>query len=140
MRIFGTYVSNWGGSRICFRFDGYREGKLVKSVIKSTSSAVSLDIAADSRDLTEGQTYDVTRVVLKVLDQNGNLLNYANDALTLEAEGPIEIIGPKCISLIGGVRAFWIKTAGRSGKAVIRVSSEKFGLRKLEFNIRKLTP
>ncbi len=139
MRIFGTYVSNWGGSRISFRFDGYRGGQLVKSVIKSTSSAVSLDISADSRNLSERQTYDVTRVVLRALDQNGNLMNYENDALTLEAEGPIEVIGPKFISLIGGARAFWIKTTGGSGKGVVRVLSEKFGIQELEFNVSKLT-
>ena len=127
MRLFGTYVSNWGGQRISFRFEGYKNGELVKSVTKSTLETSCLKVEADSSVLVEAETYDVTRIVLKATNQNGNTMSYANDAMTIETEGPIEIIGPKCIALIGGVRALWIKTKGSSGKGILKIKSEKYG-------------
>lgn len=137
MRLFGTYVSNWGGQRISFRFEGCKNGQIVKSVVKSTSESTHLEVRPDSRELIEADTYDVTRIVVRALDQNDNLMNYASDAMVVETEGPIEIIGPKCIALIGGARAFWIKTAGRSGRALVRIKSEKYGMHEAEFEIKK---
>ncbi len=137
MRLFGTYVSNWGGQRISFRFEGYKNNEVVKSVTKSTSETSCLKVEADSSVLVEAGTYDVTRIVLKATDQNGNIMNYANDAMAIEAKGPIEIMSPKCIALIGGVRAFWIKTKGSSGKGIVRIKSEKYGVHQLEFEVVK---
>ena len=137
MRLFGTYVSNWGGQRISFRFEGYKNNDMVKSVIKSTSETSCLKVEADSSVLVEAETYDVTRIVLKATDQNVNIMNYANDAMAIETEGPIEIMGPKCIALIGGVRAFWIKTKGSSGKGIVTIKSEKYGNYQLLFEVIK---
>jgi beta-galactosidase len=137
VRLFGTYVSNWGGSRISFRFEGYKGGQLVKTVVKATSSSAHLEVLPDSTLLNECETYDVTRIVLKAIDENGNLLNYANDAMNISSTGPIEIIGPKCVALIGGVRAFWIKSTGSAGVGIVNISSEKYGDNRIEFEINK---
>lgn len=137
MRLFGTYVSNWGGQRISFRFEGCKNGQVVKSVVKSTSESTHLEVRPDSRELIEADTYDVTRIVVRALDQNDNLMNYASDAMVVETEGPVEVIGPECIALIGGARAFWIKTSGRSGRALVRIKSEKYGIHEAEFEIKK---
>jgi beta-galactosidase len=75
-------------------------------------------------------------VVLKAVDEHGNLLPYASDAVNLELEGDIEIIGPKYISLIGGAIAFWVKTKGKSCNAAVTVKSEKYGDQKLEFKVQ----
>lgn len=137
MRLFGTYVSNWGGQRISFKFEGYKGGQLVKTVIKTTSTLAHLEVLPDSLQLNESETYDVTRIVMKALDENGNLLTYSNDAMNLATEGPIEIIGPKYIALIGGVRAFWIKTTGASGTGIVTITSEKYGDSKIEIEVNK---
>jgi beta-galactosidase len=138
MRLFGTYVSNWGGQRLTFKFEGYKDGQLVKTVIKATSTRAHLEVLPDSLYLIESETYDVTRIVMKAIDENGNLLTYSNDAMNISTEGPIEIIGPKCVALIGGGRAFWIKTTGASGKGVVTIKSEKFGDNKTVFEVNKL--
>jgi len=140
IRLFGTYVSNWGGKRINFRFEGYKEGKLVKSVVKSTLESARLEVLPDTCILKEADTYDAARIVLRALDQNGNLLNYASDAVSIKTEGPVEVIGPKTIALIGGARAVWIRTMGRSGKGVVRFISEKFGTHELIFEVIKKKP
>lgn len=137
LRLFGTYVSNWGGQRISFRFEGYKNGEMVKSITKTTLETSHLSAEADNSVLVEADTYDVTRIVLKATDQNGNIMNYANDAMVIETEGPIEIIGPKCIALIGGVRAFWIKSKGSSGKGVVSIKSEKYRNEQILFEVIK---
>ena len=137
MRLFGTYVSNWGGKRLSFKFEGYKNNKLVRTVVKSTSTKAFLQVKPDSRVLLEKDTYDVTRIVLLAVDENSNLLTYSNDAVTIETEGPIEVIGPECIALIGGARAFWIKTKGCPGTGTVIIKSGKFGNTKLEFDIRR---
>lgn len=137
MRLFGTYVCNWGGQRITFKFEGYKDGQLVKTVVKVTTKTAKLEVIPDSLVLNEIDTYDVTRVVIKALDENENLLTYSNDAMNISTVGPIEIIGPKCIALIGGVRAFWIKTTGQSGIGTVIIKSEKYSDKKIEFNVKK---
>lgn len=139
MRLFGTYVSNWGGQRINFKFEGYKDGKMVKSIIKATATIAHLEVLPDSLELNESETYDVTRIVMKVLDENGNLLPYSNDAMNVAVDGPIEIIGPRCIALIGGARAFWIKTTGKAGIGIVTIKSEKFGDNKIVLEVNKST-
>lgn len=135
MRLFGTYVSNWGGKRISFKFEGYKDGQPVRTAVKSTSTKALLQVKPDSLVLSERDTYDVTRIVLQTVDENSNLLTFSNDAVIIETEGPIEVIGPQCIALIGGARAFWIKTKGCSGTGIVSVKSERFGDTRLEFRI-----
>ena len=42
-------------------------------------------------------------------------------ALKLEAEGPLEIIGPDCIPLRGGTAGVWVRTVGEKGGGLLRV-------------------
>lgn len=137
VRLFGTYVSNWGGQRISFRFEGYKNERLVKTVVKSTVENTRLQVLPDNKELFERETYDVTRVVLKAVDQNNNLLNYSNDTVIISTEGPVEVIGPRCVALIGGVRAFWLKTIGYAGKAKVKIMSEKYGNQEFELVVNK---
>ena len=136
-RLFNKYVGSWGGQRVTFRFEGYIGDSLVKTVTRSTVSSTHLEMAADSTLLTEEDTYDVTRIVLRAKDEFGNILPFASDAMNIKVDGPAEIIGPKCIALMGGVYAFWVKSKGHSGTAIISVESQKYGNNSLELDIIK---
>ena len=48
-------------------------------------------------------------------------MNYFNDSLILETEGGAKIIGPKVISLSGGMGGTYIKTIQKEGKAKLIV-------------------
>jgi beta-galactosidase len=140
IKIFGRYISNWGGQRVTFKFEGYKDGQLVKTLIKAPAVASRLEIMPDSVNLAEKDTYDVTRIVVRAVDGYGNLLVYSNDAFVINLNGPIELIGPKCVSLIGGARAFWVKSAGKNGIGVVTIHSEKFGNEKIEIQVEKIRP
>lgn len=136
--LYGRYIGNWGGNIMTYRFEGYTGNKLVKTVTKTALKEARLEAAVDSYDLIEDNTYDVTRVVLSAVSENGNLLNYASDPIWIETEGPIEVIGDKLLSLKGGAVGFYIKTIGQSGKAKIKIMTSNLGRCELEFNVVKI--
>ena len=120
--IVTKYIANWGGTQVEYKFEGYQHGKLVKTLVKTALTGKDYTVTADSNTLVEDATYDVTRIELQAVDQNGNRLPYCNDVAKVQVTGPAEIIGPDTFALIGGDRAFWVKTVGKSGKVKIKVS------------------
>ena len=54
------YFANWGDEQVEYRFDGYKDGKVVKSVTKTAVLSTHLFAQADSTELVEDKTYDVT--------------------------------------------------------------------------------
>ena len=135
--IVTKYFANWGAEQITYRYDGYKDGVLVKSIVRTAVTQTVLHVAADCTELVEDDTYDVTRVELTALDGNGNRLPFANHAIKVTVDGPAAVIGPQTFALIGGDRAFWVRTVGRSGKATVTVEAENLGVYKVELNIVK---
>ncbi len=138
VEIYRKYVSGWGGNHSGYRFDGYIGGECVCSVSKAACTGMTLEVKADSNTLTEKMTYDVTRIELRALDQNGNQSPFASNGITVKTTGPIEVIGPTNFSLIGGDRAFWIKTTGRSGKGIVKISCEDIGEYFIDVSVKKI--
>lgn len=136
--LFGKYLSNWGGSYNCYKFEGYIDGKCVKTVTRTSLTNMNLEVKADSHELIESDTYDVTRITLRALDQNGNQMPFASNGITVKATGPIEVIGPENFSLIGGDRAFWVRTKGKSGKGIVKISAESLGEYFVDVSVKKV--
>ena len=132
------YFANWGDEQVEYRFDGYKDGKLVKSVTRTAVKSQALAVRADSLSLTEDNTYDVTRIELMCVDQNGNRLPFANNAINISVDGPVKVIGPEQFALVGGARAFWVRTTGKSGKATVTISGEGLGTQSVELDVKKV--
>lgn len=132
------YFANWGDEQVEYRFDGYKDGKLVKSVTRTAVKSQALAVRADSLSLTEDKTYDVTRIELMCVDQNGNRLPFANNAINISVDGPVKVIGPEQFALVGGARAFWVRTTGKSGKATVTISGEGIGTQSVELDVKKV--
>ncbi len=132
------YFANWGDEQVEYRFDGYKDGKLVKSVTRTAVKSQALNVKADSLTLTEDKTYDVTRIELMCVDQNGNRLPFANNAINISVDGPVSVIGPEQFALVGGARAFWVRTTGKSGKATVTVTGEGLGTHTIELDVKKI--
>ncbi len=122
--IVTKYFANWGNEQITYTFEGYKNGLLVKTITRTAVNKVSLIAKADSAVLHEGDTYDVTRIELRAVDQNGNQLPFANNAVKITVDGPAKVIGPDSFALIGGDRAFWVRTAGGKGNITVTVEAE----------------
>ncbi len=133
--IVTKYFANWGVEQVTYRYDGYKDGKLVKSITRTAVSEMRLNVKPDKETLCPAETYDVTRVELTALDDNGNRLAFANNAVKVEIEGPAKIIGPDCFALIGGDRAFWVRTTGGKGDVKITVTAENLGTQEIGIKV-----
>lgn len=136
VKLVEKYVGNWGDEQVEFKFEGYKDGELVKTVVKTASNAIKLDIRSDSCELEQGDTYDVSRVVVRAVDQNGNRLPYCSEALTLVPSGAVDLIGPATVSLIGGDVAFWVRTNGQKGKGKVSISTAHYGVYEVQFDVK----
>ena len=135
--LYNKYVGDWGGSATTYRFEAIKDGKVVKEIKKSPMTKVCFDIKTDRTELVEENTYDVACIRIRAVDENGNLLNYFNDPLTLSIEGSAEIIGPKIIALSGGMGGTYVKSIGKSGKAILKITDAyQKEAAKLEFNVK----
>ncbi len=135
--IITKHFANWGAEQITYRFDGYKDGVLVKSITRTAVTETALALKADSTELIEDDTYDVTRIELLAVDGFGNRLPFADNAVKVSVEGPVSVIGPETFALVGGDRAFWVRTVGRSGKATVTVEAVDLGTYTVELNIVK---
>ena len=106
---------------VLYRFDGYINENVATSVTISSVSGVKANVKVDSTILTVKDTYDVTRVVVTLRDENNIVAPYSFAACNVETSGGIDIIGPSNIALVGGVAAFYVKTNQTSSKGLIKV-------------------
>lgn len=122
-QMYGKYIANWGSEAFTYTLEGHYKDEVVKRTI---GPYVTYDyrIKADSNELIIDETYDVTRVTIEAIDNNGNIRNYAFDPFILKATGSIEIIGDQLISLIGGKRAIWVKSICE-GYGKLEITNEK---------------
>ncbi|MCR5848468.1 MAG: glycoside hydrolase family 2 protein [Lachnospiraceae bacterium] len=114
--LYNKYIGDWGTGATKYRFEAIKDGRVVKEIVKTPMTKVSLEIKADHKNLKEENSYDVSSVRIRATDENGNLLNYFNEPLILSCEGKISIIGPKVISLSGGMGGTYVKTMKESGE------------------------
>lgn len=136
-RLYSTYIGNWGTKKTSYRFEGYKDGELIKTVIKSAVNKPELKIYADRYSLVEDKTCDAVRMVVQMVCENENPLPYAHEIIKIKCEGPVTLMGDETIPLIGGAAAFYIKTKGESGKGVVRVSTGRFGEKSIDFEVEK---
>ncbi len=72
---------------------GYKNGKKAKeTVIETTGAPARLELTAD-RNLISSDGRDVSVVTVRTLDKKGRFVPDANVELTLNASGPIKILG-----------------------------------------------
>ncbi|MBQ8634265.1 MAG: glycoside hydrolase family 2 protein [Lachnospiraceae bacterium] len=122
--LYGKYVGDWGGNATVYRFEAIKNGLIVKTAEKSPMKAKQLKVQCSHTELSEKNTYDVAAVQFRMESEKNNLLPFNQDIITVSTEGPIEIIGPKAVSLRGGMGGTYVKTVGEAGEAKLIVQAE----------------
>ncbi len=133
--LFGKYVSDWGGTATVYRFEAVKNGEVVKVAEKSPMKEKHLKVQCSHTTLTEKNTYDVAAIRFRMESEKNNLLSFCQDIVTLSTEGPIEIIGPRAVSLRGGMGGTYVKTTGESGNAKLIIKAEGLEAEEIEFNV-----
>ncbi len=130
--IVTKYIGGWGNEQITYAFEGYKDGECVATVVRTAVTELHLDVKADSLTLKEGDTYDATRIQLVALDQNNNRVPFADSSVKVTVKGAAELIGPQEFPLVGGDRAFWIRTNGEKGDITVTIDAKGIGKAKLQ--------
>ena len=134
--LYTRYAGDWGGNSTVSRFDAVKDGKVVKSVVKAPMTKGSLKADAYKTTLIEAETYDVTAIRIRAVDENGNTLYFSSEPVSISVEGPVEIIGPHITSLKGGMGGTYVKTTGDRGKATVILSSPDLGDVKVDLEVK----
>ena len=134
--LYGKYIGNWGGESVSYKFEAYRDGKFVKTVIRTPAKQTNLKIEAKRCVLIEENTYDVSYVSLKAVDENGNVQPYCQESVLLQTEGAVEIIGPKAVSLKGGMAGTYIKSCGKAGSGKITFTDWNNVVQTVDFDVK----
>ncbi len=135
VELYNKYVGNWGGTATVYRFEAIKDGKVEAAVQKKPMTQVVLEVEVSSDKLQEKSTYDVASIRMRACSENGTLLNFYNDAVSLEVEGDIELIGPKMIALQGGMGGTYVRSLGKSGKGTLKICGNDFATIKIEFGV-----
>lgn len=128
---FGTWGRVWREGT----FTGYVDGKAVKTmVLPADPVPTTLEVTPDDTALRAGEK-DAVRVVVRVLDQCGNLLPYFEEPVSLALSGPGRIIGPAGHTLKGGATGFWVEAGEEKGRLELSVTSRRFAPQSVTFTV-----
>jgi beta-galactosidase len=124
VQLFYKYMSGWGSKGTIYKFEGYLNDKLMKTVLKENNHTFDLILESNVKELKHEYTYDVKRYVIKKVNQHQELIPYAMDCLDIKVSGSIELIGPSRLHLQGGSIAFWVKSVS-TGVGYIEIQSDQ---------------
>ena len=123
-QLYGKYIGNWGQKEVTFEIKAYKDNQNVGNILLSEPKTMHLETKISSQQLVDSDTYDMALIRLRMLDQNNNLCQYYQEALEIENDDKLEIIGPKLNTLKGGMTGLIVKTKGIKGKSIIKIKSQ----------------
>lgn len=128
-------IGRWGHVWRQGVITGYVNGKAVKSVTLSADPVPgTLDMVADDNDLRAGER-DATRIVIRALDQNGNLLPFFEEPVSFFLQGDGRIVGPAEHTLKGGATGLWVEAGETAGTLTLTAKSRRFATRTIQINV-----
>ena len=135
-KLYEKYVGKWGTESTTYRFEGYKNDKLVISKEIGTTHDSDLFVEQDDLVLTEINTYETTRLVVKHQNEFLNTFTYSTEVINIEVIGPLDLIGPSSLALIGGSTGFFLKTKGEKGIAKITIFSNNYKNKIIEIKVK----
>ena len=135
LSLYGKYVGNWGGEATVWRLDAKKDGEVVLQRTLCPSAALHLEAIPSHTRLTEGDTYDMAAIRIRILDEFGNIAPYAQLPVCFRLEGAAELVGPGAATAEGGMCGTYIRTTGKTGTARLTISTAQTEAVTLEFRI-----
>lgn len=136
VRLYNKYCAQRNGTA-AFTFEGIRDGAPVCSRVMTPVTEAGLRIAYDKVRLVSDRTYDTTRVELTAVDGSGNRLRDRSDAVSVDVDGSIEIIGSRIFSMCAGSAVFYVRTRGGKGAAKVKITTESLGSHTIELDVTR---
>ncbi|WP_304331161.1 glycoside hydrolase family 2 TIM barrel-domain containing protein [Brachyspira innocens] len=125
VNIPGVSNMDWADIRIV----GYIDSKpVIEKIYLKNPTFKELEVKADDYEInsiSEGSSWDSTRITVKAVDAIGNRLPYINEAIKINVEGEGELIGNDNPVIEGGYYSFWVKSNSKKGEIKITVSNKR---------------
>ncbi len=118
----GEWGLAWDGIKLVGFVD---DVAMTEQVFAANPQPASISVTLDDSVLSAAEK-ELTRVVIKGLDQMGNPLPYWNPVVSLSVSGPARIVGPQQLPLIGGVAGSFLETTLQPGQVELTVSVPGF--------------
>ena len=134
-RLYGKYIGNWGDKSVMFRFEAYKDGRLVKELKVAPFEERVLSVEVDHTELIEDKTYDVAAVRIRMTDQNGNGMPYFFGALNATVSGELELIAESPVILRAGMGGLYVRTTGKEGRGTLTLSAPGCESKTVDFTI-----
>lgn len=128
---FGPLIA-YGSRDIQWTLIGYKDGKQIGKRTLGPSTSFSYQCRQVSTVLLNGPTYDASVIYIRKIDQNGTILPYADDDLVITTEGPIALMGPSNVHLVGGGIAIYVRSLSVKGPTEAKLKVK--GVEELCFN------
>ena len=120
--LYNHYVGSWGGIAKTYTFKGYKNDQLVVTKKVGPSKKFDLSVETAKTVLKNKDTYDALRISIKHIDENGSVMQYSNRVVSIEADGPIKVLGEKHQALLGGQLSLFVLSENKPGKVKIKIS------------------
>ena len=95
----------------------------------------TLEVAPDATTLDAGAR-DEVRVIVRALDQAGNVLPFLADCVDIAVSGPATLIGPPRAHFQGGTTGFWLRASGDTGAIEVTLTTARFDTATLTLTAR----
>jgi len=132
-------IGRWLGKRVSkIEAVGFINGKEVaRCSIEMFGRAARVVLESDDTELFADGT-DCTRLVVKILDDKGQILPLSHHAVSFNLSGPGKLIGDNPLSVERGMGAVYVGAARKAGVITIKATSEN--LQEDSLQIRVLEP
>lgn len=128
---FGEWGMTWRDGELVGFIDSE---EVVRRHLPADPLPTTLDIAADDTELRAGEK-DTVRVILRALDQGGNILGFFDDPVEVSLEGPGRIVGPTLLSFKGGAVGVYVEAGNEAGRLTLTAKCRPFGTNRITFNV-----
>ena len=85
-----------------------KDGEVTATRILGSDTPLKLEAVPGSLELTEGDTWDMTAIRVRITDGYGSVCPYAQLPVRFELEGDAELIGPDIVTAEGGMCGTYI--------------------------------
>lgn len=84
-----------------------------------------MEVKVSHTSLTEGASYDMAAIRVRILDGNGNPAPYAQLPVFFALSGRAELAGPAAVTAEGGMCGAYVRSLGTAGTAALTVHTEQ---------------
>jgi beta-galactosidase len=134
--FYEKYIGKWGLESVSYKFQAIKDDQVVSERIIGSTDTHHLQVEQDDYILSETDTYQTSRIVVKHINDNKNPMTYSQEVIHIDIDGPLDLIGPSSLALTGGSTAFFVKTIQKKGLAKITISSSNLKTQTIEIKVK----